>query len=172
MAFVAFLRGVNIGGHKTFRPAALAAELKAFEVVNIGAAGTFVVRRAASAAQLRGQIARRLPFEAGIMICRGKELLDLLASHPFAKEPTGQEFVHCVTILAQRPRTVPKLPLCLPEGEPWQWKLLGVRGVFALSVYRRVPGSNLYTNAVEKTLGVSGTTRNWNTITAIGKILQ
>ena len=44
MALVVFLRGVNVGGHRRFRPSALAAELKHLGAVNIGAAGTFVIR--------------------------------------------------------------------------------------------------------------------------------
>ena len=34
--------GVNVGGHRTFRPTILARELSAYDVVNVGAAGTFV----------------------------------------------------------------------------------------------------------------------------------
>jgi uncharacterized protein (DUF1697 family) len=45
MALVVLLRGVNVGGHKTFRPKRLAERLRDLDVVNIGAAGTFVVRR-------------------------------------------------------------------------------------------------------------------------------
>jgi hypothetical protein len=56
MPLVVFMRGVNVGGRKTFRPAALAAELAALEVVNIGAAGPFVVRKKVSAAALRKEI--------------------------------------------------------------------------------------------------------------------
>ena len=37
MALVVFMRGVNVGGHETFRPAALAKELVALDVVNVGA---------------------------------------------------------------------------------------------------------------------------------------
>jgi len=40
MASVVFLRGVNVGGHKTFRPSVLAKELTHLGLVNIGAAGT------------------------------------------------------------------------------------------------------------------------------------
>ena len=43
MALVVLLRGVNVGGHKAFQPSALAKELADFDVVNVGAAGTFVV---------------------------------------------------------------------------------------------------------------------------------
>ncbi len=45
MAVVVFLRGVNVGGHRTFRPSLLAKELHDYDVVNVGAAGTFVVRK-------------------------------------------------------------------------------------------------------------------------------
>jgi hypothetical protein len=41
MALVVFLRGVNVGGHKAFRPSALAGALADFDVVNVGASGTF-----------------------------------------------------------------------------------------------------------------------------------
>ena len=50
MSLVVFLRGVNVGGHKRFRPAALAKELVHLDAVNIGAAGTFVIRRRVSRA--------------------------------------------------------------------------------------------------------------------------
>ena len=45
MALVVFIRGVNVGGHRTFRPSVLARVLSDYGVVNVGAAGTFVVRK-------------------------------------------------------------------------------------------------------------------------------
>src|SRR6185295_12228721 len=45
MAVVVFLRGVNVGGHRRLRPSVLAKELERLDVVSIGAAGTFVVRK-------------------------------------------------------------------------------------------------------------------------------
>jgi uncharacterized protein (DUF1697 family) len=62
MAHVVFLRGVNVGGHRTFRPAVLAQRMKRFDVVNVGAAGTFVVRARVGPAELRSELCRRLPF--------------------------------------------------------------------------------------------------------------
>ena len=52
MALVAPLRGVNVGGHRTFRPSILARELGDYDVVNVGAAGTFVVRKTGSSIQV------------------------------------------------------------------------------------------------------------------------
>ncbi|MGE3755942.1 MAG: hypothetical protein AB7I45_17485 [Planctomycetota bacterium] len=58
---VVLLRGVNVGGHKTFRPAELPRELHLLRVLNVGAAGTFVVRRAPGRRALRAEIVRRFP---------------------------------------------------------------------------------------------------------------
>src|SRR4029450_4929465 len=53
MASVVFLKGVNVGGHRTFRPSVLAREMADFGVISVGAAGTFVVRKPISRARLR-----------------------------------------------------------------------------------------------------------------------
>ena len=54
---IVFLRGVNVGGHRTFRPSILARELSDYDVVNVGAAGTFVVQSLHVAPQLVGDSA-------------------------------------------------------------------------------------------------------------------
>jgi ABC-type phosphate transport system auxiliary subunit len=53
VAVVVLLIGVNVGGHRTFRPSVLAEQLQHLAAVNIGAAGTFVIRRSVPRAQLR-----------------------------------------------------------------------------------------------------------------------
>jgi hypothetical protein len=62
MALVVLLRGVNVGGHRTFRPTTLAKQLKHLDAVNVGAAGTFVIRRPVAQSQLRDEVMRRLPY--------------------------------------------------------------------------------------------------------------
>ena len=44
MPSVVFLRAVNVGGTNRCQPALIAKELAKFDIVNIGAVGTFVVR--------------------------------------------------------------------------------------------------------------------------------
>lgn len=63
MALVVFLRGVNVRGHRTLRPSDLAKELADYEIVNVGAAGTFVVWRRINQAKLRSEFIRCLPLE-------------------------------------------------------------------------------------------------------------
>jgi len=66
VASVVFLRAVNVGTN-TCRPALIAKQLGKFGVVNIGAAGTFVVRENVSESTLRAAIAKKLPFKGEIM---------------------------------------------------------------------------------------------------------
>jgi uncharacterized protein (DUF1697 family) len=173
MALVVFLRGVNVGGHKAFRPSSVAKELAEFDVVNVGAAGTFVVRKSISSAELRAEINRRLPFAADVMICRGRDVNDLGSGEPLPSPRSDKEVSWFVSVLAKRPRTVPQLPICQPAGDNWQVKVVGVRGPFALSLHRRVGRTLVYPNeVVERHLGVSATTRNWNTICTICDILK
>src|SRR6266566_2943016 len=109
MALVVFLKGVNVGGHKLFRPSVLARELVKYDVVNVGAAGTFVVMKPISQAKLRVELLRRLPFEAEVMICSAREVIGLASGEPFAGQPSGPDVVRFVSVLAKRPRVLPTL---------------------------------------------------------------
>jgi uncharacterized protein (DUF1697 family) len=171
--FRRFFRGVNVGGHNAFQPSAFARELARFDVVNIGAAGTFLVRKLVGQAALRTVLRRRLPFEADAMICRARDVLELVASESFTDVPDAKDLKRYVTVLAKRRVILPPLPLSQPGGKAWQVKLIAVLGRFALSVRRRMGRTFAYPNeVVEKKLGVAATTRNWNTISAVSRVLQ
>ena len=172
MALVVFLRGVNVGGHKTFKPSVLAKELAEFDVVNIGAAGTFVVRKTISQSRLREELIQRLPFSADIMICPGRDIIDLANRNPLENEPTGTEIIRFVSVLAKRPRGLPSLPFSLPADDEWLLKIVEVRDRFLLGLYRRQMRVISLFSQMEKRLDVSPTTRNWNTMNAIARILE
>jgi uncharacterized protein (DUF1697 family) len=87
MSSVVFFRAVNVGGHQKFQPGKLAKELEQFGVVNIGAAGTFVVRENVSQTKLRDEILRRLPFKPELMICPAREVRALARGNWFANPP-------------------------------------------------------------------------------------
>jgi uncharacterized protein (DUF1697 family) len=167
---VVFFRAVNVGGHQSFQPAKLAKELGNLGVVNIGAAGTFVVHEKVSQAQLREEILRRLPFKPELMICPGPDVLALARGDWFGDAAAGKDLGRFVTVLQKAPRTKPSLPFEQPAGKKWEVRLVATTGQFVLSVRRL---GQTYSNAVvERHLGVSATTRNWNTIEAIRKVLE
>jgi uncharacterized protein (DUF1697 family) len=172
MALVVFMRGVNVGGHRRFRPGALAKDLAAFDVTSVGAAGTFVIRKNVSQATLHAELLQRLPFEPELMICRPSELLELARAEPFAEAGPDKDLTRYVSVLEKCPRTFSGLPISQPAGDDWQVKIISTLGRFALSLHRRLGRTLVYPNeVVEKRLGVSATTRNWNTIVAICDIL-
>lgn len=172
MALVVFLRGVNVGGHRTFRPSLVANQLSEFDVVNVGAAGTFVVRNRISQAKLRAELLRRLPFETEVVICKGNDVLDLASGNPFVGQPAGPKIVRFVSILAKRGQPLPSTPLSLPSDGEWSLKILAMKDRFVLGLYRREMKTIRYLGQLDKIFGVPATTRNWNTMTAIARILQ
>ena len=170
MASVVFFRAVNVGGHQKFQPSVLAKQLAEFGVVNIGAAGTFVVRENVSQTKLSDEILRRLPFKPELMICPARDVLALAGGNWFGAAPAGKDVGRFVSVLQKAPRTKPPLPLEQPAGAKWEVRIVAITGRFALSVRRL---GQTYSNAVvEKHLGVPATTRNWNTIEAIREVLQ
>ena len=171
MALVVLLRGINVGGHRTFRPTTLAEQLQHLDAVNIGAAGTFVIRQSVSRAQLRIEVARRLPFDARIIICEGREIVRLLSHNVFAGQPLRPDIVRFVSVLSRLPGSAPQLPVTLPSDGKWLLKVLARDGRFVVGLDRRHMKVISYLGTLDRIFGVPVTTRNWNTITAIGKVL-
>ena len=172
MALVVLLRGVNVGGHKTFRPTVVARELADLDVVNIGAAGTFVVRRRVTHGELREAFERRLGFEAQIMILPGRELLALMSPDRFVAEPARKDVVRFLSVLARRPRSAPPLPARFPANGQWLMKLLSREGRYVFGAYRRHTKAIGHFGEVDRLFGQPATTRNWNTVAAIAKVLE
>src|SRR5436190_19627508 len=100
MAWVVFLRAVNVGGANRCQPARIAKQLAKFGVVNIGAVGTFVVREKVSESTLRAAISKKLPFKCEIMICPARDLIKLSAKDPFSRQPSGTNITRFVNVLA------------------------------------------------------------------------
>ena len=171
MPLVVLLRGVNVGGHRTFRPSVLAQQLKHLDAVNIGAAGTFVIRRPVTRAELRAELARLLPFDTQIAICEGRDIVKLMSHKQFAAQPMRPGIVRFVSVLSQRPRLTTSLPMTLPSSGTWLMKILARENRFVLGLYRRDMKVIGYLGKLDRIFGVPATTRNWNTITAIAKVL-
>ena len=172
MHWVVFLRAVNVGGANRCQPAAVAKQLAKFGVVNIGAVGTFVVREDVSESTLRAAFARKLPFKCEIMICRARDIIKLASKNPFARQPSGPNITRFVNVLSKRLPSPPPLPLNLPSSDDWLLKIIAIQDRFVLGLYRRQMKAISYLGKIEKLLGVTATTRNWNTIEKVVKILD
>jgi uncharacterized protein (DUF1697 family) len=190
MPSVVFLRAVNVGGTNRCQPAQIAKQLAKFGVINIGAVGTFVVREDVSESTLRAAIAGKLPFKCEIMICPARDIIKLTSKDPFSRQPSGLNITRFVSVLARplragirsnlhqtskiKPQTsqLPPLPLGLPSNDDWLLKIIAIQDRFVLGLYRRQMKAISYLGKIEKLLGVSATTRNWNTVEKIATILR
>jgi uncharacterized protein (DUF1697 family) len=190
MSHVVFLRAVNVGGTNRCQPALIAKELAKFGVVNIGAVGTFVVRKNVSESALRSAIARKLPFKCEIMTCPARDIIRLTSTDPFSEEPSGPDITRFVSVAAKplcgrnrsklnrtskiepQPSSLPPLPLSLPSDDDWLLKIIAIQDRFVLGLYRRQMKAIGYLGKIEKRLGVPVTTRNWNTIEKVVQVLR
>ena len=172
MKRVVFLRAVNVGRANRCQPASIAKQLSRLRIVNIGAVGTFVVRKDVSESTLRSAIAKKLPFECEIMICPAKEIVDLVRKNPFAGQPSGPNITHFVNVLAKPLRSALSLPFSLPSDDEWLLKIVAIQGRFVLGLYRRQMKAISYLGKIEKLLGVPATNRNWNTVRKVVEILN
>ncbi len=172
MALVVFLRGVNVGGYRTFRPSILARELAEYDVVNVGAAGTFVVRQPGSRATFLAELRRKLPFDTEVALCEGRDLLNLEKENPFGTAASPPEIVRFVSILSQAGRIRPSIPISFPPRGEWLLRVIASRDRFVFGMYRRHMKAIGYLGRIDALFGVPATTRNWNTIVAIVRILR
>jgi uncharacterized protein (DUF1697 family) len=172
MALIIFLRGINVGGHRKFRPSLLAKELGAYGCVNVGAAGTLVVRKPGSRVTFFAELRRRLPFEAEVAFCNGSDLVRLEMENPFATEPSRPDVVRFVSILSKAGRGRASFPIALPEDGEWLVRIIGSKNRLVFGVYRRYMKTIGYLGQIDELFGAPATTRSWNTILSVLRILK
>lgn len=169
---VVFVRGANVGGHRRFRPTVLARELGELDVSSIGAAGTFVVRKPGSRAKLMVELRQRLPFDATIVICGGRDLLRLARSDPFGARPARADETRFVSILSSVHRGAPALPVSIPSRGRWLVHLISADERFVCGVYRRHMKTISCLGQIDELFGCPATTRSWTTIASVLRLLR
>ena len=106
------------------------------------------------------------------MVCSGRDLIQLIEEDPFARERLRPDAVRFVSILSKAGRLRASVPLALPPGRAWLVRVIASKQRFVCGVYRRHMKTIGYLGKLDKLYGVPATTRNWNTIMAIVRILK
>lgn len=140
--------------------------------MNVGAAGTFVVRKPGSRARFRAELLRKLPFEPEVVLCEGRDLIRFETENPFEDEPALADVVRFVSILSKAPRVRASIPFALPADGEWSLRVIASRKRFVFGLYRRHMETIGYLGQLDRLLGAPVTTRNWNTIAALLGILK
>ncbi len=143
-----------------------------YDVVNVGAAGTFIVRKPGSRAKFHAALLRKLPFKAQVVFCAGRDLFRLEKESPFRNEPSRPGIVRFVMILSKPGRGPATIPFTLPPSREWFVRVIASKDRFIFGEYRRRMKTIGYLGQIDKLFGATATTRNWNTILAVVRILK
>jgi hypothetical protein len=91
---------------------------------------------------------------------------------PFESEPSRPDVVRFVSILSKTGRGKVFFPIVLPEDGEWFVRIIGSKGRLVFGVYRRHMKTIGYLGRIDQLFGATATTRGWNTILSIVRILQ
>jgi hypothetical protein len=173
VALVVLLRGANLGKRR-FSPAQLVKDLAELEIANLGAAGTFVVRRKVAERTLRAKIGAELPWDdPEMVILQEAEVRDALDAGAKVEVPAGAK--RFGTALPQAPAKKPKLPVTAEAKDgAWGMRIEALVGRVAIGVRRRFDQTGTYSlKPIEAALGTDrGTMRDWPTWEKIGALLE
>jgi integrase/recombinase XerD len=98
--------------------------------------------------------------------------LFLVRANPFGPEPCPSDVVRFVSILSKAGGVRASLPVAFPSDAEWLVRVMASQGQFVFGTYRRHMKTIGYLGQIDKLYGVPATTRNWNTIVAILRILK
>jgi uncharacterized protein (DUF1697 family) len=177
-AYVAFLRAVNVGGRNKvpmarLRDALTAAGLE--EVATVLQSGNVVFRSrkssAAVAKLVAGAIEGTFGLQIGVVVRSAAELAAVAATNPFLDEQSDRDAKTLyVAFLSARPTVAAAAKLDPDRSPPAAFAVHG-REVY-LSYPNGSGRSRLTLDYLEKTLGVTGTTRNWRTVQRLATLLE
>jgi uncharacterized protein (DUF1697 family) len=113
-----------------------------------------------------------LPFEATVVFCEGRNLIRLETENPFGAESSGPDVVRFVSILPKAGGLRATLPVMFPPEGEWLVRVIAWDKQFVFGMYRRHMKTIGYLGQIDKLFGAPATTRNWNTILAIVRLLK
>jgi uncharacterized protein (DUF1697 family) len=170
---ISMLRGVNVGGHNMIKMDALRdlyESLKLRDPQTYVQSGNVVFETddrdlAALAARIEQAIERKFGFRVSVILRTAAEMQDAAAKNPFEARPGIEPSKLAVTFLASRPSAEARTRLLAIETAPEEMRIDG------RELYTYYPNGmarpKLSWPLVERTLGIPGTSRNWNTVTKL-----
>jgi uncharacterized protein (DUF1697 family) len=178
-AYVAFLRGVNVGGHGTVSMRELK---KAFEdlrfanVTPVLASGNMVFETQPAApmdlkAKIEAMLDQRFRLSSLVILRSAAEISQLLSANPFpARMLTPQTKVQ-VTFLGEKLNPAAKFPVRLSSA-PFQLMQVSGGEICSAVDLSGAAGTPELMKFLEKQFGKALTTRTWATVEKIGKLMR
>jgi uncharacterized protein (DUF1697 family) len=176
--YVAFLRGINVGGKNPVRMTDLCGWISAIGMKNvqtyIQCGNVLFESRKRDRKRLARQIERKLLNEAGnpimVTVRSAADIDAMITSDPFKRTKSRRTRLW-VTLLMDEPQHERSLPY---QTDGKELKILQIQGQNVFSIgYPRPNGWYAIPNIlIEKEFGVYGTTRGWLTLKKLHKLLK
>jgi uncharacterized protein (DUF1697 family) len=177
--YVAFLRGINVGGHNLVRKDELKkafAPLGFGNVRTIAASGNVAFEAppdepGALARKIEKNLEKGFGREIGVIVRTADELCGMVAADPFQKMKMTADVKLYVTFLAEKAKGDFKIPHQSPNGD---FRVLKVSGGEIFSMVNIAKGGRTLDamKYIEKEFGGSVTTRNWSTIKKVLEMIS
>src|SRR5262249_17575768 len=158
--------------NRKFRQSVRGRDVSHYGVVNVDAVGKLVVRKPGPRAKFRAELLRKLPFKAEVVLCDGRDLIRLEMENPFGSEPSRPDVVRFVSILSKAGSVRGSIPIAFPPDGEWLVRVIPAKSRFVFGVCRPHIETISYLGQIDKLFSAPATTRNWNTIIAIVRILK
>jgi uncharacterized protein (DUF1697 family) len=173
--YVAFLRGINVGGKKLIKMDELSRvfERSGFKNVRTFIQSGNVIFDAAEAntelltKQIEKRILKSFGEDVTVVLQTAVGLEKIVRRNPFKKVKPDADVMMFVVFLSAEPDSRPKLPL-ISATENLEVFAIKDRAAFILARRKKNGRVGYPNNFIEKQLGVPATTRNWTTV---GKIV-
>ncbi len=177
IAYVAFLRGINVGGNRVIKMTDLKKYFESYGFTNVQtviASGNVRFDATESdpavlAPQIEAKLKKSTDFQIDVILRSLEHLKKAVEAEPFKKIPLKDNVRLYVTFLAEKPPGGLKIPYESPLKD---FKILSAtpRELFSVGYIR--PNLKLIDSMaiIEKEYGKKVTTRNWNTIQKIVKL--
>jgi uncharacterized protein (DUF1697 family) len=175
--FVAFLRGINVGGHHKVPMSELKKELQklGFEnVVTLLNSGNIIFEAAGESIlnleeKTSEHLGKSFGFPVPTIIRRSEVIHELLSNNPFKDIVVTKDIRLYVSLLNKDSESGLELPWTCADSS---YRIIEKRGKTVLSILDlSISNTPKAMEAFERYFGKDVTTRNWNTIERIGKIL-
>jgi len=172
MRYAALLRGINVGGNKKLPMADLRTLLSSLghtDVTTYLQSGNALFTSpwddpAALAQEIEQQIARDLGLAVRVLIRTPDELAEVIASNPFPDATATPTKLH-VSFLSASPHAERLAAIDARQFEPDQFRV-GDRAIY-LWLPNGAAETKFTNDFWERRLGLTATTRNWNTVTKL-----
>jgi len=171
--YVAFLRGINVGGRKIIRMDDLNRIFSSSGYTGVKTliqSGNVIFTATADDIErlkcdVEAMLNRQLGYHVEVFLLRFEEILEILASDPFRSLQKSSKIKFYISLISGAPRSKLKLPLFSDKKD---LELIRIEGNKAYILSHEINGRfGFPNNFLEDLTGLPATTRNWNTIAKI-----